>query len=349
MIRALVAEDSVTVRRLLVEILDADPQITVIAEATNGVEAVEKVVSLEPDLVVMDIHMPMMDGLEATRQIMRRAPTPILIVSAAADQEQLELSFSATQAGALLVLPKPAPSLNDRVCQESRHLLAMAKAMAKVKVVRRWAPRLETRTPPPRMARTEDAPPNGDLVAIAASTGGPAALRTLLNGLPPDFAAPILVVQHIAPGFIAGFAEWLGRECPLRVEVAQEGEPFREHTVYIAPDERHLGVSHSRNATLSDASPIDGFRPSATYLFESVAHAANSAAVGVVLTGMGSDGVAGLRTLYSKGGHILVQDQESSVVHGMAGEAVRLGLAHEALPLDEIAERLATLVTRATL
>lgn len=344
MIRTVVAEDSRTVRKWLVELLDADPEISVIAEASTGVEAVERVLELRPDLVVMDIYMPEMDGLEATRQIMTRAPTPILIVSAAANQDQLELSLSATQAGALHVLPKPEPQEVGRLADQGGQLVAMAKAMARVKVVRRW-PRKPKTAPHPPVDRSTDSDTTAEIVAMAASTGGPAALRAILNDLPEDFAAPILVVQHIAPGFIGGFAEWLSRECRLRVKVAEDGEPLEERTVYVAPDDHHLGVNGRRRVALLDAPAIGGFRPSATHLFESVALAARDAAAGVVLTGMGSDGVEGLRTLYSAGGRVLAQDRESSVVYGMANEAARLRLVDAILPLDEIAPRLSELVS----
>lgn len=343
MIRTIVVDDSATVRQLLVEILESDPEISVLATAANGAEAVELVTRHSPDLVVMDIHMPVLDGLEATQQIMIREPTPILIVSAAASQRQLELSLSAMQAGALLVLPKPESPASENFPELSDQLICMAKAMARVRVVRRWnskprSPALPAR----RRLRPESAT---RVVAIAASTGGPATLRRILRDLPPDFAVPILVVQHIARGFIAGFTQWLDKGCQLRVKVAEDGEPLAARTVYMAPDDRHLGIDGHGRIALADDPPIGGFRPSATYLFESVARAAGASATAVVLTGMGNDGLEGLRSLYAAGGRVLAQDRESSVIYGMAQEAVRNQVVDMVLPLDTIAARLMEMAT----
>lgn len=342
MIRTIVVDDSATVRQLLVEILDSDPEITIVATAANGAEAVALVDKHTPDLVVMDIHMPVLDGLEATREIMVRAPTPILIVSSAASQRQLELSLSAMQAGALLVLPKPEHPGSKQFPELRDQLVSMAKAMARVKVVRRWGSKSRAIALPARSRQDPDAATR--LVAIAASTGGPATLRRILTDLPHDFNAPILVVQHIARGFVAGFAEWLDKGCKLRVKVAEDGEPLAAQVVYIAPDDQHLGINSQGRVVLADAPPIGGFRPSATHLFESVARAAGSAAAAVVLTGMGNDGLDGLRSLYAAGGRVLAQDRTSSVIYGMAQEAVRHELVDMILPLDSIAARLTELV-----
>lgn len=339
-IRVLIAEDSPTARQLLVELLGEDPEISVVGEASNGVEAVELTERLKPDLVIMDVYMPEMDGLAATKEIMIRAPTPIIVVSSRVRQEEIELSLSATKAGALLVLPKPAPHEPDfeRARQE---FLGMAKAMAGVKVVRRWGPRRNEAGEQPDGSESTG---RVRVVGIAASTGGPAAVQRVLMDLPRDLPAPILLVQHIARGFVGGFAEWLGRESPLRVKLAQDGEPLSAGRVYIAPDDRHLGVSRSGRIRLSSAPPIHGFRPSATYLFESAAGAYGAEVAAVVLTGMGSDGLEGLRAVHAAGGRVLVQDEESSVVYGMGREAVLDGVADEVLPLERIAGAVVDLV-----
>lgn len=342
MIRTVVAEDSPTVLELLVEVLQSDPEISIVGLATNGAEAVDRVLELAPDLVVMDINMPKMDGLEATREIMVREPTPILIVSSAASQRQLELSLSATQAGALHVLPKPEHPGSERFSEQCQQLVIMAKAMAAVKVVRRWPSHTRPAPAPSRLVRPA-APVR--LVAIAASTGGPAALRRVLHDLPRDFAVPILVVQHIARGFANGFARWLGDGCRLRVKIAEDGEPLAARVVYIAPDDRHLAVDDQTRITLTDAPPVGGFRPSATHLFESVAKAAGATAAAVVLSGMGDDGVDGLHALYAAGGRVIAQDKNSSVVYGMAREAVRRGVVDMVLPLDAIAPQLKEYLT----
>lgn len=339
MIRVLIADDSATFRQLLGSILADDPELEVIAEASNGAEAIELVERLHPDLVIMDIQMPIMDGLEATKEIMIRAPTPILIVSSAVDQRGVGMSLSATQAGALMALPKPAQLFAGGLEEFSEELRAMAKAMAQVKVVRRWAPSLQ---PYRSVQPLKHVPARIRLVAIGASTGGPAAIRRILMDLPRDFPVPILVVQHIAHGFAAGFAEWLSGGSPLRVKLAVDGEPIEPATVFVAPDNRHIGVARDR-VVLSEAALIGGFRPSATYLFDAAARATRGDMVAVVMTGMGSDGVDGLRAVHTAGGVVIAQDEASSIVYGMAQEAVRAGVVHTSLPVDAIARELVLL------
>lgn len=340
MIRVVVAEDSSTVRGLLVEILEADPEIRVVGQAKNGAEAVELAASLRPDLVTMDVHMPVMDGFAATKEIMVRAPTPILIVSSSASGREVELSLNAMRAGALMMVAKPDNPGSPGFDARRQDLVAMAKAMAQVKVVRRWAARVGTTQPGRRAA--PGAPVR--LVAVAASTGGPAALQRILAALPGDFTAPIVVVQHIASGFVAGLAEWLSGSCNLHVKVAESGEPLRGRTVLLAPDDRQLGVGRDGRVVIADAPPVNGFRPSGSYLFGSAAQVYGSSMVAVILTGMGSDGVEGLRAVKAGGGWVLAQDEASSVVYGMPGEAVAAGLADAVLPVEEIAPRLLELV-----
>lgn len=341
-IRVLVAEDSPTARALLVAIFESDPGLTVIGEARDGCEAVELAERLRPDLITMDVHMPRLDGIEATRQIMVRAPAPILIVSAHNEQD-VALSLDATAAGALMAIEKPGPPDHPRFAEQRDYLVAMAKAMSQVRVVRRWA-RHTTPIGAGRESRlTRVSGGHGLVVAIAASTGGPAAVQQVLHGLPRGFPAPILLVQHIATGFVEGFAHWLDATSPLRVRIAAHGEVLRPATVYVAPDDHHLGVAEGNRVLLSDAPPIGGFRPSATYLFDSVAQRFAERAVAVILTGMGDDGVAGLRAVQRAGGVVLAQDEESCVVYGMPKVAVQAQLVDDVMPLPRISERLTQL------
>jgi two-component system, chemotaxis family, protein-glutamate methylesterase/glutaminase len=341
MIRVLVADDSPTARLLLARILGADPQIQVVGEAADGLEAVRLTQHLQPDLVTMDVDMPRMDGLEATQEIMSTQPTPIVIVTGNPRAHDVAATMAMLRLGALEVLIKPPGPESPGFAAAARRLVATVKALSQVKVIRHWR---EARTPLPVMAAPAvRGGERGRVVAVASSTGGPSALQCVLAGLPRDFGAPILVVQHISPGFTAGLASWLGTVCAFRVKVAEEGEPVAPRTVYLAPDDRHLGVDGRAEVALSAAPPVGGFRPSGTYLFESVARRYGAAAVAVILTGMGDDGVAGLRAVRRAGGRILAQDEKSSVIFGMPGAAVAAGLPDAVVPLDAIAPRLAAL------
>ena len=349
MIRVLVAEDSATARTLLVALLGAEPDITVVGEAHTGSEAVDLAQRLQPDLVTMDVHMPDLDGLEATRRIMTQSPRPILIVSSAAGSD-VELSLEATRAGALMVIAKPEGVASAGHEGARRQLVSMVRALAAVKVVRRHgssAPPVASPVAAPRPRPFRAARPTGatpELLAIAASTGGPAALRTILAALPSSFPLPILVVQHIAHGFTGGLAHWLGGDSSLEVRVAELGEPVRAGAVYIAPDDRHLGVRRDPEGALRlqlDAgAPVGTFRPSASYLFRSCAEVLGSRLLALILTGMGDDGVDGLRAVRRTGGRVLAQDEASSVIYGMPREAARAGVVDQVVPLDDLARRL---------
>jgi len=340
-IRVLVAEDSATARRLLVAVLAAEPDFAVVGEATDGAQAVAMTRELRPDVITMDVQMPRLDGFEATQAILREAPTPIVIVSSL-DVQSVAFSMNALKAGALAVLPKPAGPQAPDFEQTRRYLVAMVRAMSKVSLVRRAPGHAAPLPSAPRPAGRRERHPV-ELIAVAASTGGPGALLELLGALPAELPVPVLAVQHIAIGFAAGLARWLDDSVRLRVKVAEAGEPLVAGTAYLAPDDRHLGVDGARIA-LSDAPPVGGLRPSATALFESVAASFGDRAAGVILTGMGRDGVDGLRRLHDAGGPVLAQDRATSQVYGMPAAAVDAGAVDEVLPLAAIAPRLRALV-----
>ena len=343
MIRVVVADDSAAARDLVAAILESDPEIRVVGRAANGAEAVEMAERLRPDLLTMDLHMPVMDGFEAVRQIMSRAPAPILVVSALT-RDDVEMSLRATELGAVMVLPKPSGPLSPRHEEERAELVRMARAMSAVKVVRRWATPRPPTPAAPVLAPGPAAPAApARLVAVAASTGGPAALQQILAALPASFPAPVLVVQHIARGFVGPLAEWLNATCPLRVRVADDGERPEPGRVYLAPDDAHLTLSPRGTLALSHAEPVGGFRPSASVLFAGVGRSMGRSAVAVILTGMGNDGIEGLRAARAAGVRVLAQDEASSVVYGMPREAAEAGVADEVLPLGTMAGRLVAL------
>jgi two-component system chemotaxis response regulator CheB len=347
MIRVLIAEDSATCLGLLVGIIESDPRLKLVATAHHGAEAVRLVKQLRPDVVVMDVHMPVMDGFEATRQIMTDVPTPIVIVSASVDVRQVAVSMQALSLGALALLPKPSLIGSEDFDAMARQFTSSIHAMAGVRVVRRWgsapsSPPAVHSSAPSRSGRS--ATSTVEVVAVAASTGGPGALYRILSELPRDFAAPIVVVQHIADGFVDGLAAWLRTGTKLHVKVAEAGEAVKPGTVYVAQDGMHLGFRSRDALEVSHGAPIGGFRPSATRLFESVGRVYGKHGLGLVLTGMGDDGVAGLRVLHDAGGTVLAQDEESSVVFGMPGAAVAAGVTDSTLSLELIATRLIRLV-----
>lgn len=343
MLHVLIAEDSLTVRELLVEILESDPEIKVVGQAKNGLEAVDLASRLKPDLITMDVHMPLVDGFEATKEIMALAPVPIILVSGSGSHREVELSLNAMRVGALMVVEKPGRPDGPEFARQRDHLLAMVKAMAAVKVVRRRASTGRSAT---RAARgpASASRPAVRVVAIAASTGGPAAIQQVLGDLRGDFPVPVLVVQHIASGFLAGLADWLGSGCRLRVKVAEDGEPLRARTVYLAPEDRHLGLREDGRILVSNAPATNGFRPSATFLFASAARTYGAAAVAVILTGMGTDGLEGLKAAKAAGASVLAQDEATSVVYGMPREAVEAGVVDAVLPIGAMGAKLTNLV-----
>lgn len=319
------------------------PDITVVGEARDGVEAVELAQQLHPDVITMDVHMPQLDGLEATRRIMVSAPTPILVVTSL-DTRDVELSFEATAAGALLVIEKPMAPTRPGFDAQRAWLIDMVRAMSQVKVVRRWhRARSPVRPAPP--VRTAVERPRAQVVAIAASTGGPAAVRRVLEMLPTGFRAPVLLVQHIAHGFTDGFVQWLGHGCSLTVKIAEDGELLRPGVVYVAPDDQHLCAHHGGVVAVSKSAPRGGFRPSADRLFESVARTYGARAAAAILTGMGRDGVEGLAALHAAGGFVVAQDEATSIVYGMPQEAARAGVVHIVSPIERIAPELTRVVT----
>jgi two-component system chemotaxis response regulator CheB len=311
---------------------------------------------LAPDLITMDVQMPVMDGLEATKQIMVRSPRPIIIVSSTAREHEVKLSLEATRAGALMVLPKPEGPASPGFAFDRRQIVSMARAMSAVKVVRRHGagtPSVSRDAAPSRASTPASPRPHGRgairLVAIAASTGGPAAIQAILSELPPSFPVPILVVQHIARGFTTGLAHWLAGDTALDVRVAELNEAASAGAVYIAPDNRHIGCRvdgvGAIRIVLDDTAAEGAFRPSASYLFRSVAESLGANAVCVILTGMGDDGIAGLRAVKAAGGKVIAQDEASSVIYGMPREAARAGVVDAIVPLTGIARRLVELTS----
>jgi two-component system, chemotaxis family, protein-glutamate methylesterase/glutaminase len=345
MITVLIVEDSPVVRDFLRHILSADPELQVIGTAADGAAALDAVQRRRPDVITMDIHMPKMDGLEATRKIMETYPTPIVIVSSSVDTDEVATTFRAIEAGALAVAPRPRGIGHPEYATAARELIQTVKLMSEVKVVRRWPrPRSGREMPATPKVDMPSAPPTIQIVALGASTGGPLVLQTILSALPKDFPVPVLIVQHMACGFVQGFAEWLAQSSSLSVHVAAAGEPLLPGGAYVAPDGFHMQVGTGPRIVLSQDAPENGLRPSVAALFRSTAHLFGRHAVGVLLTGMGKDGAAELKLMKDRGAVTMAQDQHSAVVHGMPGEAIKLEAATYVLPPDRMAAVLTSLV-----
>lgn len=348
-VKVLVVDDSPTGLELLVWILRQNPGIQVVGTARNGAEAIEFIVNrAKPDVIAMDLHMPVLDGIETTRRIMETTPIPIVIVSATLEPTETAESFRAVEAGALTVLQRPLGPGNpghERKAQELVHTLLL---MSEVKLVRRL-PHL--RRDPQAVEIARDVVQTAEtarytpvrVVAIGASTGGPVVLQKILQALPRSLGASILVVNHMAHGFIAGFAEWLENMSGLPVHIAADGETLLPGHVYLAPDDAHMGVRNGGVIALSHGEPEQRQRPSVSHLFRSVAEIYGSRAAGVLLTGMGKDGADALKLLRDRGAVTVVQDRASAVVYGMPGEALRLEAARFVLAPEAIAALLETL------
>lgn len=344
-VKLLIAEDSPSVRLLLTHILTQDPRIAIVGLVEDGAAAIEWLQSHpeRPDVVLMDIHMPRLDGFEATRRIMETNPLPIVICTATADPRELQVAFRSMEAGAVACVEKPIgpgdPAFKDR-CENLRQTICL---MSEVKVVRRWPkPRLAAVKPMPSSAPTR----SQRIIGIGASTGGPPVLQTILSALPRDFPAPLVIVQHIARGFLPGMVEWLNDTTGLHVHVAAHGAITEAGHAYIAPDDFHLGVGMGGRLQLARDEPESGLRPSVSFLFRSLAEHVGPSAVGVLLTGMGKDGAAELKLMRKRGCLTIAQDRESSVVHGMPGEAIEIGAAAQVLPADRIAGALMMEISR---
>lgn len=342
MIRVLVVEDSPVAREYLVHIFSSDPEIEIIRTAEDGAAAVELAGRLKPDVITMDIHMPIMDGLEATRRIMETHPVPIVIVSGLWNPKEVATTFRALEAGALAVVERPAGIGHPDSERMKNELISKVKLMSEVKVVRRWAR--------PQQAKEEkrlevDASaikfrPDIDIVAVGASTGGPLVIRTILSGLPSDFPIPVLIVQHIAAGFINGMLGWISESSGLQLHIAREGEKILGGHAYFAPDAFEMGVDRGGLIRLQREGYGGTTRPSVSHLFRSIAEVYRERSVGILLTGMGSDGATELKIMKENGAITIIQDQESSVIFGMPGAALELGAVMYELSPEKIASAL---------
>jgi two-component system chemotaxis response regulator CheB len=345
MIRVLVVEDSPLMCKILTNMLNSDPQILVVAVANNGKEAVELVPCLKPDIITMDMDMPLMDGFEATKQIMAYHPTPILIVSSSVFRMGMEKVFKAISHGALDVIDKSELEIVGNK-KSGEALIAKIKFLTDVRVadhplvkLRNERTVIDLKTPRKKVS--------DKIVAIVASTGGPQALLKIFQRLPEDFPCGIVIVQHITNGFLSGLVDWLNKECKIRVKIGEDSEEIRPGVAYIAPDNFHMKVEEGGKISLSNEPPNGGHKPSGNVLLESVAKSYGKGSVGAILTGMGRDGAMGIKAIKQSQGKTIAQNEKSCVVFGMPNAAIEMNVVDKVLPLEKIAEEIVLMVSEA--
>jgi two-component system chemotaxis response regulator CheB len=330
-VRVLVVDDSAVTREILTTLLNSDPDIRVIGQAATGGEAVEMTATLRPDLVTMDLLMPGMDGMEATRRIMARHPTPVLFLSSFFDKDGAYSRADAIAAGALDVVEKPALLPDWRWHNAAGKLVQKVKSLAKVPVVAHihGARKLLAQE---QAQRDSFLGPAADVVAIGASSGGPRVIEALLSSLPATYALGIIVIQHMTDGFTASMLRWLQERCAIQIKVAEEGDAVVPRRVLFTPETRHLVLGIGGRVHLSDGPPVNGHRPSIDVTFQSVSKVYGPRSAGVLLTGMGSDGAEGLLSIRRGGGITIAQDEASSAIFGMPRSAIELNAAQQVLP-----------------
>lgn len=331
-------DDSAVVREVLKQMLNSDAGIEVVGTAGNGQEAVSQAHRLKPDLITMDLKMPVMDGMEATKKIMAYHPTPILIVTSYIDRHGMYTTLDALSAGALDVMEKPTVLPDSQWDPLARTLIDKVKTLSQVRVITHVQGKLRD-TWRQRSLRAA-AEQNLEIAGIGVSTGGPSVLRELFQGLPAGFPLPVLVIQHIAEGFTQGLVEWLQQVCRVPIKVAEEGEPVRSGTIYFAREEAHLEVLPDRRLHYSHGEPKNGHRPSADVTLNSLARVYKNRSLGVLLTGMGCDGAEGLKAIRDAGGMTWVQNEESCIVFGMPRAAIEQGAARRVLSVSEMLDSL---------
>jgi two-component system, chemotaxis family, protein-glutamate methylesterase/glutaminase len=321
----LIVDDSALLRGILREFLEKEKDLTIVGEATNGEKAIAATRALNPDLIIMDVNMPVMDGIEATRQIMKQNPTPVLVFSAETDAER---GFEAMEKGAIEILRKPPiDRLNDPAFHNMFVELIRTVAGKKKAISRKRSVDEPERHKPRRRAFS--------LLVIGASTGGPVVVRDILKALPSDFPLPVAIVQHLEMGFEGGYVEWLNENSAISVVLAKDEGTFASGTAVVAPADYHLRCT-PKGYTLDKGEKVLNQRPSVDILFSSAADVYTDEVLGVLLTGMGRDGANGCVAIKANGGYTICQDETSAAIFGMPKAAIELKGASEVLSSEAI-------------
>ncbi|OCR01828.1 chemotaxis response regulator protein-glutamate methylesterase [Oscillatoriales cyanobacterium USR001] len=345
-IRVLLVEDSPVVLIILKRIFVSSPEIEVVGTAQNGLDALELIPKIQPDVICTDLHMAQMNGLEFIREVMAKFPRPILVISASVQAEDTYNVFQLLEAGAVDVFPKPTSGCASDYEQLKLELTAKIKVLSGVKVFTRHQRNKEVGTQRSnyqslithhQLPITNNKSQIIKVVAIGASTGGPQALHAIISQFPANFPVPIICVQHISEGFLKGLVDWLASGCKLPVKIAAAGELPQPGNVYFPPEKRHLQLDKTGRFIYSSGLPLNGHCPSVSVTFNSVASFYSRSAAGVLLTGMGKDGADGMLSIAQAGGLTIAQDETTSIVFGMPKEAIALGAVQHILPINAIA------------
>lgn len=343
-IRVLLVDDSLITLTILKRILALAPEIQVVGTATNGREALGMIPSLQPDVICTDLHMPVMDGMELTRAVMEKFPRPILVLSISVQKDQASTIFELLEAGAVEVMAKPLSEKGIDYGLDARELIRKIKILAGVVVIRKRhnAPSLTATPSANSLPLIKAVPPR--IIGIGASTGGPQAFLEILTHLPASLPVPVICVQHISAEFMQGLVDWLAPQCRLKVTTAETGVVPQAGTVYFPRSGSHLIVDSQGRLECIDSPVYQGHRPSISVTFTSLARYYGNRASGVLLTGMGRDGVEGMQAIEQTGGTTIAQDEQSSIVFGMPKAAIAANAARYVLALTKIAPALLKLL-----
>lgn len=347
-IKVLIVEDTLVAQKLLKGLVENDDRFELIGVAQNGKQAIDLVAKLKPDVVSMDILMPIMDGVEATRKIMQNHPVPVVIVSSYYQTSEIDMAMRVLDAGAVTILPRPFGPGHSKYLQTAKKYLNTLKLMSEIRVIRR---KEEKTVIPLQIAKTviQPLPQKTTLnkiqaVVIGASAGGPQGLNTILSGLPKDLPVPVFVVQHIDPHFAEGFALWLNSTSGIPVSIAIDGEKALAGHAYLPSGDHHLTVGFDGFMSLTKDAAIKGLRPSVDVLFKSVLPVYGKNLIAVLLSGMGKDGAAEMKKLYDLGAYTIAQEENSCLVYGMPGEAVKIGAVSKILSPENIVTEILNLI-----
>jgi len=336
MIKVLIVDDSLLVRNILTEILESDPGIKVIGTAADGLEAVNKAAELRPDVITMDIEMPVMDGIEATKRITDECSIPILVITDPEVKRKREVPFYAIKAGAVDVWEKPDVANKAKFKKRAHQIIREVKIVSSIKVLKRKRTKIAKSKKSDFVKSQRKKSNNIEIIVIGSSIGGPKGLLTIFEKLPGHFPIPILVVQHIGKDFIEGLVRWISLSTNLNAVVAENAEKIKPGFIYFAPGDYHMKINHGGEINIFNGKPVNSCKPSIDVLFVSAAENFRKRTLGILLTGMGEDGAGGLLSIKKMGGRTIAQNEETSLVFGMPAKAVEYGAADEVLPLEDI-------------